>query len=144
MTTDLVYHSFELVADKGVDITPMVYQKFFADCPEADVVMAHMDELVRGKMMDEIYRVLMAESFSSEAPYLDWEMANHQTAYLVPLDTYPCLLDAIVYVIKGSMGQRWNADYEIAWKAKNDALLAEVSSRYANRQKRISPSAGQG
>lgn len=130
MSDDLVYRSFERVAERAVDITPKVYQKFFARHPEAESLMGHIDQIVRGRMMDEVYRLLLADDFSEEQQYLNWEVTNHRTAYNVEFDMYPHLMEALVDAVKESMGDDWNADYEDAWAAKNELLMQEVHRRY--------------
>ena len=60
---DLVLKSFELAAETGTDITPLIYDKYFKSSPESVDLMSHIDELVRGKMMEEVFRLLMVENY---------------------------------------------------------------------------------
>ena len=61
---------------------------------EGESLMVHMDHVHRGKMMAEIYRLLLAEKLEDEADYLNWEAKNHETAYFVPKHLYPMFMKA--------------------------------------------------
>lgn len=129
-TENLVYRSFEIVSESGDDITPAVYDKFFARCPESKALMSHIDDIVRGKMMDEVYRILLADDFSDDQAYLDWEVRNHEDAYSVEVKMYGVLLDALAETVQEKMGADWNADYERAWTNKNATLMQEIEKRF--------------
>ena len=133
MAEDLVYRSFELAAERAGDISPSVYEKYFARCPASEGLMSHIDELVRGKMMDEVYKLLMTEDYAEEENYLNWEVKNHQFAYSVEPQMYDTLFNALVETIRESLGDDWNADFEDAWRERTEALLQEIHQRFAKQ-----------
>ena len=71
-----------------------MFERFFQMSEEGESLMAHMDPVHRGKMMAEIYRLLLAEKLEDEADYLNWEAKNHETAYFVPKSLYPMFMEA--------------------------------------------------
>lgn len=127
--TDLVTQSMELAAETAGDFTPMVYDKYFAACPGSEELMSHIDDLVRGKMMVEVYRLMMLDNFEDEAGYLNFEVDNHELAYSVKPNMYDNLLQALKETIADSLGDQWNPDYAQAWDGRIHTLTSEITSR---------------
>ncbi len=136
MSGDLVYQSIELVAEYPGDISVTIYEKYFARCPESEKLMSHLDDIVRGRMMDEVYRLFLIDSYAPEQAYLNWEVKNHQLAYSVEPYMYRNLFDAIVETIREALAEHWNTDFEEAWQKRINALLEEIHQRFANNAKR--------
>lgn len=132
MSEELIYQSLEKVSESVGDITPLVYEKFFDQSPESHDLMLHMDEGVRGKMMDEVYRLIMVEDFTGESEYLNWEINNHEIAYSVLPQMYDDLFSALKQVISEGMGDEWNGDFDAAWSAKIEKLLGEIKPRFTS------------
>ncbi len=130
MTEDLVYTSFEIVAEKTGDIAPAVYKKYFARCPGSEELMTHIDDIVRGRMLDEVYRLMMNETYDEEESYLNFEVKNHKLAYSVQPHMYENLLAALKEVIAESLGNDWNDSFEQAWQSRIDLLLKEIQVRH--------------
>ena len=130
MTEDLVYTSFEIVAEKAGDIAPAVYKKYFARCPGSEELMTHIDDIVRGRMLDEVYRLMMNETYDEEESYLNFEVKNHKLAYSVQPHMYENLLAALKEVIAESLGNDWNDSFEQAWQSRIDLLLKEIQVRH--------------
>jgi len=126
---DLVLKSFELAAETGTDITPLIYDKYFKSSPESVDLMSHIDELVRGKMMEEVFRLLMVENYQPEAKYLNFEIKNHESAYNVEPDMYIKLLDAVRVAVKDTLRSEWSIEYEEAWQGRISDLTNELLSR---------------
>jgi len=130
MAEDLVYTSFEIVADRAGDISPAVYEKYFARCPGSEALMSHIDGIVRGRMLDEVYRLLMNESYKDEESYLNFEVKNHKLAYSVEPHMYENLLSALKDVIAESLADDWNESFEQAWQERINLLLVEIQTRH--------------
>ncbi|MEJ6705441.1 MAG: globin [Pseudomonadales bacterium] len=126
---DLVLKSFELAAETGTDITPLIYDKYFKSSPESVDLMSHIDELVRGKMMEEVFRLLMVENYQPEAEYLNFEVKNHESAYSVEPDMYIKLLDAVRVAVKDTLRSEWSIEYEEAWQGRIGDLTNELLNR---------------
>lgn len=127
--SDLIYESLEIAAEREGDLTPAVYQEYFERCPESAALMSHIDDIVRGRMLEEVLRLVMQENFDSEQQYLDFEVNNHRLAYSVQPHMYGNLLEALRQVVRDSAGNAWKAEYDAAWDQRIEALLEEISQR---------------
>ncbi|MFN3239858.1 MAG: globin [Pseudomonadales bacterium] len=126
---DLVADSLEQTAELAGDISPAIYERYFARCPGSEALMSHIDELVRAKMMAEVYRLVMLPDFEEEAGYLNFEMDNHALAYSVEPHMYGNLLYALMDTVAETMGDAWNDDYKTAWEDRLELLLKEINVR---------------
>ena len=120
--------SLELAAEHLGDVTERVYRRYYADCPSAAEVMAHSDEHMQGRMLDEVFRLLMVEDVGSEDGYLDFEVDNHR-AYNVELTMYPDLFGAVMAVVRDGLGDAWTEAFETAWQSRIASLLRAIESR---------------
>ncbi len=132
MNNELIYASLEKVSEAIGDITPLFYEKFFKRSPESYELMIHMDDGVRGKMMEEVYRLVMIDDFNAEQEYLNWEINNHEVAYSVRPEMYDDLFSALKDVVIEGMGASWNAAFDEAWNEKISALLGEIKPRFSS------------
>jgi len=132
---DLVTKSLEQAAEIGEDITPAIYQRYFESCPGSEALMSHIDELVQGKMMAEVYRLAMITDFSDEAAYLTFEVNNHALAYSVEPHMYRNLLNALKDTVAEVLGNQWDHKYVSAWNDRLDALTQEIETRLPEQQK---------
>ncbi|MCB1693986.1 MAG: globin [Pseudomonadales bacterium] len=127
--TDLVLESLELAAENIDDIVPPVYKSYFDRCPGSEALMSHIDNLVRGKMLDEVLRLVMKESYEGEQQYLDFEVNNHKLAYSVEPHMYGNLLAALRDVIRDAAGDGWTDAHEQAWDDRIALLTSEITAR---------------
>ncbi len=130
MVQDLIYQSLEQVAEKSGDITPEIYRRYFESCPDSEALMSHLDEIPRGKMMDEVYRLLLEPEYRLEDDYLNWEVKNHALAYSVESYMYRNLFDAVIDTMKESLGADWSEEIEQAWRERTSLLENEITSRF--------------
>lgn len=126
MHSSLVEESLAICAERLGDISDPVYEKFFAGSGEAAGLMAHSDEGMRGRMMAQTLELLLTDEHLGEGGYLRWEVNNHLLAYGVDVGMYQGFLQAVLDVVQESLGEDWHADYAQAWRAKIDALLADI------------------
>lgn len=126
---DPVIASLEIAAENAGDISQEVYRNYFARCPGSEALMSHIDHLVRGKMLDEVFRLVMLPSLDAEQQYLDFEVKNHKLAYSVEPHMYGNLLAALRDTVKASTGKSWDDAMERAWQDKIDSLLAQIEAR---------------
>ncbi len=126
---DPVLVSLELAADKAGDITPEIYRRYFASCPGSQDLMSHIDDLVRGKMMEEVFRLIMVQDYDEESHYLNFEVKNHKYAYSVLPHMYTNLLNAVHVTVKESVAEAWNPGMENAWQARIGSLISELEQR---------------
>ena len=133
--SDLVSESLELAAELAGDITPAVYARYFERCPGSEALMSHIDELVQGKMMVEVYRLVMQENYSDEQAYLTFEVNNHALAYSVEPHMYGNLLTSLMDTVAESLGDQWTQSMLEAWEDRLEMLSGEIESRLPAEQK---------
>ncbi len=121
-TQDLMMASLEIVAEKCGDINAAVYERYFQKSPGSEELMSHIDHLVRGKMMEEVMRLLMLEDTSAEDEYLSFEMKTHEQAYSVTHSMYGSLLTSIWEIVREGVAEDWTDDFENAWQERIAAL----------------------
>lgn len=126
---DPVIASLEVAAAQAGDISEEVYKRYFERCPGSQALMSHIDHLIRGKMLDEVLRLIMLPGFSAEQQYLDFEVKNHRLAYSVEPHMYRNLLSALRDVVKDAAGKAWDDDIEVAWQTRIDMLTGEIEAR---------------
>ena len=126
---DPILTSFEYAAEIAGDITPAIYERYFKTCPDSEALMSHIDELVRGRMMVEIFRLLMADDYQQEQAYLDFEVKNHKFAYSALPPMYAKLLQAVYETIKHSLAEQWTGEFEQAWQTRLSDLGSEIAKR---------------
>jgi hemoglobin-like flavoprotein len=125
---DLIISSLDIAADKGVDITPLVYARYFQNCPESEQLMEDADPHARGKMLEEVMRLLMLEDILAEESYLVFETKTHEQSYHVMRHMYASLLNAVLEVVKGEVGKDWNEAFEQAWRGRVTSLLKAIEN----------------
>ena len=128
--TDIVVESLSLVAEKAGDITPAIYETYFKRCPESAAVMSHCDPATMGKMMEEVYRLMMVSDYSGEEQYLNWEVINHEQAYNVASHMYEGLFTAMLDTVRETLAEQWNISMESAWSGKCHDLQREIVQRF--------------
>jgi len=126
---DLIYESLEKVSETAGDISPEIYENYFGRCPGSAALMSHIDGIVRGRMLDEVFRLLMIPEYGDEQSYLNFEVKNHKTAYMVESNMYGNLLDAVVDTIRTKLGDEWTDGYAQAWDLQVSKLLEEIDKR---------------
>ena len=129
MTEDLISTTFEMAAEIGGDLAPAIYANYFARCPGSQALMSHIDDIVRGKMLEELYRLLLLSDYSGEQGYLNFEMKNHKLAYSVEAHMYGNLLAAILDTVRDAIGDQWQPSFEAAWQQRINDLTLEIQHR---------------
>lgn len=127
--SEAVIESLELAAEAAGDIAPQVYEKYFDRCAGSAALMSHIDDIVRGRMLEEVLRLVMQPDYTDEQEYLDFEINNHRTAYSVEPHMYGNLLSALRDTVRESLNGQWNDRFEAAWTARMNALLKEIANR---------------
>ena len=131
MTESSVEAVLEGVAARDSNFDQRCFERFFQISEEGESLMAHMDHVHRGKMMAEVYRLLLAEKLEDEADYLSWEARNHETAYLVPKNLFPIFIEALRALVAETLGSAWNSEESNAFSARCIHIAHELQSRYS-------------
>jgi hypothetical protein len=124
----LISTSLETCAELEGDITEKVYAQFFTTCEAALPLMDHSDQYMKGRMLAQVFELLLDDDHLGEGGYLRWEVNNHLLAYGVDVVMYRSFLDALCDVVKKSLGTTWTVALARAWATKIDQLLAEIYS----------------
>jgi hemoglobin-like flavoprotein len=119
--TDLVLESLMLAAETGEDVTEPVNAAFQAMEPAAADLMDHMDEHMRGRMMQELLTVLMADDPQDQREYLNFEVSSHR-GYGVTTPMYGALLAALRDCVRGLLGDEWTPAHLEAWDERIRSL----------------------
>jgi hemoglobin-like flavoprotein len=114
----LIMESLEFLAESEEDIYGKVYEYFYQENAEAEALMSHMDELTKGKMLEEVTRLLLSEDLTEESTYLDFELNTHTYSYSVALPMYQQLFASFAAAIKEVIGNNWRPDMDDAWQAR--------------------------
>lgn len=120
--SELIAESLELLSESDVDIYGKVYEHFFRMNPSAEELMTHMDELTRGRMLEEVTRLLMVDDLGAESAYVTFEYNNHKTAYSVQSSMYRELFDAFAIAVKEIVGGAWRPEFDDAWRNRGNEL----------------------
>jgi len=120
--TELIAESLELLGESDADIYGRVYEQFFRMNPGAEELMTHMDELTRGRMLEEVTRLLMVEDLGAESAYVTFEYNNHKTAYSVQSGMYRELFDAFAITVKEIVDDAWRPEFDEAWLSRANEL----------------------
>jgi hypothetical protein len=124
---DVVVESLEQLAEREGDIAAEVYERFFASCGSAVPLMGHSDVHMRGRMLDEVFGLLMDEVEPVESSYLRWEVGNHVEAYGVEVEMYDAFLNSLKDTVQAGLGETWDTRYEGAWHSRIQSLLSAIS-----------------
>lgn len=131
---DQIIASLEIAAEKCGDISPAVYERYFEKSPGSEELMVQIDHLVRGKMLDEIMRLLMTEDYSMEDEYLTFEMKTHEEAYSVIKSMYGSLLHSVWEILREGIGGEWTDGFEYAWDKRIQALELAIENHSPSHQ----------
>jgi len=123
--------SLEQAAEIAGDIAPDIYNRYFERCPDSQSIMLHTDEHMRGRMIEEVYRLLMADSVAHEREYLAFETSNHRAYGALP-HMYENLLLATQDVVQKALGAEFTEEMKAAWERRLDDLLQVIRPLTAN------------
>ena len=124
---DAVIESLERAAERAGDITPLVYERYFARCPDSAALMKLTDQHMRGRMIAEVLRLVMSDDVGNDRSYLRFETRTHETYGVMPA-MYPHLLEGLREAVRESLGGAWNDAYERAWNERLAVLSTEIAS----------------
>ena len=119
-----IEESFELAALRGVDLTPLVYQRLFDQHPETRTMFRTQgSELVMGSMLALTIEAILdfAGERSGHFRLIACEVASHD-AYGTPRDLFIAFFAVIRDTLRDLLGDQWSRDIAQAWTK----LLVEI------------------
>jgi hemoglobin-like flavoprotein len=120
--SEVLYSCFEQVADSGEDIAPAIYGKFFQAMPEAEQHISIMDERMRGRMVEQIYSLLLGEA---DTDYLKFEADMHR-GYGANTAFYRGILEAVKDTVRDRLEDQWSGEFEGAWDRSIERITGEI------------------
>lgn len=126
-TAELVTESLARAAELGGDPAAAIYARYFSICPESHELMGHVDMHMQGRMLTEVFRLLMADDATADEAYLQFETRNH-SGYGVRNHMYANLLTAVRDTVRATLGDEWRDAYAASWNDRIDALLKQLDS----------------
>ena len=126
---DLIEASLALAAERGGDLTPLVYARLFAAQPELEPLFGKdVNDSVKGEMLAQVFDTIF--DFIGDRVYADHLMRSHSItheAYNVPPAVFLSFFTVVAETVAEVIGAEWNSEMAAAW----DALLAEIAETLA-------------
>jgi hypothetical protein len=120
-----LHESLELAAERGGDIYPAVYDAYFARCAGSRDLMQMTDIYMRGRMLDSVFSLLLADDVAEQLAYLRFETKSHSSWGVQP-DMYGNLLTAVRDTVRDICGLNWTPAMDAEWETRIGALLEEI------------------
>ena len=123
--------SLDAVAEAGVDIVPVYFERFFAQQP-ADSAMFHNRAASQGAMVGEMLTMLLAQAAGEEwvPMMMRAQVATHWDHGPIALERYRNALDLLVDVLAETAGALWLPEYEAAWRGQVKRMFALIARVY--------------
>lgn len=129
----LLERSFAGAAERGGDITPLVFERFFALAPQAECLFAQdsLDPQGRGRMLAEMLTILIdqARGEGYVGPTLATIAADHVAYGVEDSGLYAAWLEAVMGVVRDLNGPLWSAEIAAAWQSQSGRFLAALARR---------------
>jgi hemoglobin-like flavoprotein len=129
-----IIHSLEQLADNGVDITPQVYQRFFAACPAAEALFVSAEtRAVQGKMVNELVQTVLDRL--EQKPYshtLVETMVDDHHSWGATLPMYDAFLAAFVDTLEEALGERGEPAAMAVWRRELASLREQIAGQFAH------------
>lgn len=124
----LINRSLENLAERDIDITPDVYQRFFAACPEAKPLFSSTAAAgAHGRMIYELLQIVMDRLKDEPClPTLMETTVNDHKNWGATGPMYGIFLDAFMTSLRDNLGEAWDRETEAAWKRQVDWMLQQV------------------
>ena len=118
--------AFEILAERDIDLSPQIYERFFQLRPDAEGLMQQADANMRGRMLDQTFELLMDPDLLGPESYFRWEVTNHVSAYGVSADMYGPYFQAMGEVLAPALGAVWTQQIASAWQVRVADLLQDL------------------
>jgi len=125
-----LHRSLEIAAERGGDIYPAIYEAYFARCDGSHELMRLTDIYMRGRMLDSLFELLLAEDVTAQFAYLRFETKNH-SGWGVQTHMYENLLTAVRDTVQGICGRDWTDAMAAQWQTRIDDLRREIHASLA-------------
>lgn len=127
---DTLIATLESAAAVEPDFYGATFSRYFELCPDSRELMQHTDEMMRGRMMEQVVGLLMDADAESLEVYFKFEVGNHE-AYGAQPHMYAHLFQACEDVTRELCTLPWGPEEDAAW-AKQRRVLLEMIGRYSS------------
>jgi len=115
---EIISRSLELVADRAGDPAPAVFERLFAEFPQAKERFARdTSGTIKGEMLNMVLECLM----SPEGPYqmhlVRAERVNHD-GFGTPPEEFDRFFGVVHETCRDLAGEGWTPEFEAAWRAQ--------------------------
>jgi hemoglobin-like flavoprotein len=129
---NLIHRSFELAAERGEDLTPLVYRRLFREHPETKA-MSRRDgsDPVKGSMLALTIDAILdfAGDRTGHFRMIECEASSHD-AYGTPRKLFGEFFAAIANTVREILGTDWSPETDEAWRkllGEIDQFIAQVA-----------------
>jgi hemoglobin-like flavoprotein len=133
----LIEHSLELTAERAGDLTPLVYDRLFAEQPDAKALFwRDKNDSIKGEMLARAFEALL--DFIGERQYADHLIqtsAQVHTEYGVSPDVFRTFFATVAATVRDQIGEQWTPEIAAAW----DRVLGEIDVYAARVNSRTAP-----
>ncbi len=123
--------SLYVVAESGLDLTPIFFRRFFALHPDQEQMFPKSSEAC-GEMVNEILENLLA--LASDESWVQLSIDNQVSAHRCygnfSLPLYRDVLDVFVRTLEDLAGKRWSAEFDAAWRQMTDKFYALIAKAH--------------
>lgn len=129
----LLEHSFEVAAERGGDITPLVFARFFEIAPKAEALfqLDTIDPQARGRMLAEMLTMLVdqARGEGYVGPTLATIAADHVAYGVEDFRLYEAWLQALTDVVRDLNAAAWTPEIAAAWQRQSAEFLRALARK---------------
>jgi len=121
---DLIVASFERAAELCDDLTPLVYDRLFADHPDMRALFVRdTDGSVRGEMLARVIEAILdfIDQRTYAAHLIQCEVITHE-GYGTPPEVFRLFFSYVANAIEALIGADWTVETEAAWRVLLDDL----------------------
>lgn len=109
--------SIELAAERGGDLTPVVYERLFREQPEMEALFwRDRNGSIKGEMLARVFEALF--DFIGERRYADnmiqCEVITHE-GYDVPRGVFATFFGVVAAEVRAACADGWTGEMDAAW-----------------------------
>ncbi|PAL22429.1 globin [Sphingopyxis sp. GW247-27LB] len=123
----LMEASLMAVADAGIDIRHLLFERFLAAYPERRPAFLNLDAASR-RMTDETLQILfgLAAGEGWVWPLVAELVVTHRNYGALPADEYDAFVDLTIDELGRAAGTAWTVAHAAAWRRQGEALKAMI------------------
>ena len=110
--------SLELAAERCDDLTPLVYERLFADHPQMkNLFWRDTTGAIKGEMLAKVFEIILdfidENLFASNM--IQCEVVTH-AGYDVPPDVFGVFFGTVARTVREQLAADWTAEMDSAWR----------------------------